>query len=57
MTFSQRIATLATCNLGQWAMDFKGNLDRIIRSIEEAKRKGARYRVRGGGFRGGGWGG
>lgn len=41
----QRLATLATCNLGQWAMDFQGNLQRIILSIEEARRRGARYRV------------
>ena len=41
----QRLATLATCNLGQWAMDFDGNLRRIIESIEIARQKGARYRV------------
>ena len=41
-----RLATLATCNLNQWAMDFDGNLQRIVASIEEAKRQGARYRVR-----------
>ncbi|KAL6768958.1 NIC13 [Auxenochlorella protothecoides x Auxenochlorella symbiontica] len=41
----QRIATLATCNLGQWAMDFTGNLDRIIKSIEQARAGGARYRL------------
>ena len=41
-----RLATLATCNLNQWALDFEGNLARIQRSIEEAKRQGARYRVR-----------
>jgi NAD+ synthase (glutamine-hydrolysing) len=37
---------LATCNLNQWAMDFQGNLARIRSSIQEAKAKGARYRVR-----------
>ena len=41
-----RLATLATCNLNQWALDFEGNLARIQRSIQEAKRQGARYRVR-----------
>ena len=41
----QRIAKLATCNLDQWAMDFEGNLKRIIKSIEQAKRAGATYRV------------
>jgi hypothetical protein len=42
---AHRIATLATCNLDQWAMDFEGNLSRVITSIEEAKKRGARYRV------------
>jgi len=41
-----RLATLATCNLNQWALDFDGNLRRIIQSIEQAKAQGARYRVR-----------
>ena len=40
-----RLATLATCNLDQWALDFDGNLARITASIDEAKRRGARYRV------------
>jgi hypothetical protein len=40
-----RLAILATCNLNQWAMDFEGNLDRIIESIKAAKQKGAKYRV------------
>lgn len=43
---AHRIATLATCNLDQWAMDFQGNLNRVIKSIVEAKQRGARYRVR-----------
>lgn len=42
----QRVATLATCQLDQWAMDFEGNLRRIAASIAEARRRGARYRVR-----------
>ncbi|EGW33512.1 glutamine-dependent NAD(+) synthetase [Spathaspora passalidarum NRRL Y-27907] len=37
--------TIATCNLNQWALDFEGNRDRIIESIREAKRQGARLRV------------
>jgi len=41
----QRLATLAPCNLGQWAMDFEGNLRRIVESITIAKSRGARYRV------------
>jgi NAD+ synthase (glutamine-hydrolysing) len=40
-----RLATLATCNLAQWAMDFEGNLARIKESIKIAKEKGARYRL------------
>lgn len=35
-----RPVTLATCNLDQWALDFDGNLKRIIRSIEIAKERG-----------------
>ena len=42
---AHRLATLATCNLNQWAMDFDGNLKRIVQSIQEAKAKGAKYRV------------
>eukprot|EP00794_Sanderia_malayensis_P011791 gene11791-13011_t len=38
-------ATLATCTLNQWAMDFEGNKERIIKSIKESKIKGARYRL------------
>jgi NAD+ synthase (glutamine-hydrolysing) len=40
-----RLATLATCNLNQWALDFDGNLARIRASIAEAKARGARYRL------------
>ena len=40
-----RIATLATCNLDQWAMDFEGNLKRIISSIQQSKARGASYRA------------
>lgn len=37
--------TLATCNLNQWALDWEGNLERIIKSIQIAKSKGATLRV------------
>lgn len=37
--------TIATCNLNQWALDFEGNRDRIIASIKEAKKQGAKLRV------------
>lgn len=40
-----KTVTLATCNLNQWAMDFQGNLERIIESIKIAKNRGARYRL------------
>ena len=36
---------VSTCNLAQWALDFDGNLERVVRSIEEAKRQGAKLRV------------
>eukprot|EP01117_Protostelium_nocturnum_P009804 TRINITY_DN3500_c2_g1_i3.p1 TRINITY_DN3500_c2_g1~~TRINITY_DN3500_c2_g1_i3.p1 ORF type:complete len:535 (-),score=147.62 TRINITY_DN3500_c2_g1_i3:665-2125(-) len=40
-----RLVTLAVCNLNQWAMDFDGNLNRILDSIRQAKEKGASYRL------------
>ncbi len=40
-----RKATVATTCLNQWALDFEGNLNRILISIEDAKRMGARYRT------------
>ncbi|ROL41207.1 Glutamine-dependent NAD(+) synthetase [Anabarilius grahami] len=40
-----RKITLATCSLNQWALDFEGNLSRILKSIEIAKQKGAKYRL------------
>ncbi|XP_053305509.1 glutamine-dependent NAD(+) synthetase [Spea bombifrons] len=40
-----RKVTLATCSLNQWALDFEGNLKRILQSIKIAKQKGARYRL------------
>jgi NAD+ synthase (glutamine-hydrolysing) len=39
------LVTVAACNLNQWALDFDGNLDRILVSIREAKARGATYRV------------
>ena len=38
-------AVLATCNLNQWSLDFEGNTERIIESIELAKAAGAKYRL------------
>lgn len=40
-----RLVKVATCNLNQWAMDFKGNLERIKDSIREAKQQGCRFRT------------
>ncbi|XP_042873828.1 glutamine-dependent NAD(+) synthetase-like, partial [Penaeus japonicus] len=40
----KRTAIVAACTLSQFAMDFQGNLDRIVESIEQAKAAGARYR-------------
>ncbi|XP_069139363.1 glutamine-dependent NAD(+) synthetase-like [Argopecten irradians] len=40
-----RTATLATCTLNQWAMDFEGNMSRILESIQKAKELGAKYRL------------
>ena len=34
------LVRVATCNLNQWAMDFRGNLERIKESIREAKAGG-----------------
>ncbi|XP_063992644.1 glutamine-dependent NAD(+) synthetase isoform X1 [Diachasmimorpha longicaudata] len=39
-----RTVTVAVCTLNQWAMDFDGNLRRILESIKEAKAQGARFR-------------
>eukprot|EP01031_Cornospumella_fuschlensis_P033793 gene33793-40892_t len=45
LVVSSQKVILATCNLNQWALDFDGNLARTLRSIEEAKAAGARYRI------------
>lgn len=39
-----RKVILASCTLNQWAMDFDGNYHRILRSIKEAKARGAMLR-------------
>lgn len=39
-----RKVTLAISTLNQWALDFEGNKERILKSIEEAKNAGARLR-------------
>lgn len=40
-----RKITLAASTLNQWALDFEGNLDRILQSILEAKEMGANFRT------------
>lgn len=40
-----RKVTLATSSLNQWALDFEGNLKRILQSITIAKAHGASYRL------------
>lgn len=40
-----RLVSLATCSLNQWALDFEGNYQRIISSINQARTQGACYRV------------
>ena len=37
--------TLAACNLNQWALDFDGNLERILESCRRAKDADASYRL------------
>lgn len=37
--------TVATCSLNQHALDFEGNLERILRSIKIAKERGVRLRI------------
>ncbi|BGP17889.1 glutamine-dependent NAD(+) synthetase [Rhodosporidiobolus nylandii] len=39
------LITVATCSLNQHALDFEGNLDRILQSIKVAKEKGAKLRI------------
>ncbi|KAM7423524.1 hypothetical protein PAMA_000059 [Pampus argenteus] len=40
-----RKVNVATCSLNQWSLDFEGNLERILKSIEIAKGHGAKYRL------------
>ena len=39
------LVKLASCNLNQWAMDFKGNLARIEESVRVAKAAGCTFRT------------
>lgn len=40
-----RKVILATCSLNQWSLDFERNQKRILQSIQEAKARGATYRL------------
>ncbi|KAL7753968.1 glutamine-dependent NAD(+) synthetase [Sorochytrium milnesiophthora] len=39
------LAIVATCVLAQWALDFQGNYERILKSVHEAKERGATLRI------------
>lgn len=39
-----RKVTVAASTLNQWALDFDGNLERILQSVLEAKEMGATFR-------------
>lgn len=40
-----RKVTVACCTLNQWALDFEGNVARILQSVLEARELGAVYRT------------
>lgn len=40
-----RKVTVAVSTLNQWALDFEGNMHRILQSILEAREMGAMYRT------------
>jgi NAD+ synthase (glutamine-hydrolysing) len=42
---SASFVTVATCNLNQWALDFEGNMKRILESCRQAKAQGCVYRL------------
>ena len=42
---TQSNVTVSTCNLNQWALDFEGNLERIIESIKIAKSRNSILRI------------
>ena len=42
---SPTLVKIATCQLNQWALDFKGNLARVIESIKEAKAQECSFRT------------
>jgi NAD+ synthase (glutamine-hydrolysing) len=40
-----RLITVASCTLNQTALDFEGNLQRILESCREARKLGAKIRT------------
>ncbi len=45
MEGDQQFFTVSVCILNQWALDLAGNTRRILASIRQAKREGAKYRL------------
>jgi hypothetical protein len=45
MHLKGHLVTVAACSLNQWALDFTGNLERILTSIRIAKERGAKLRA------------
>lgn len=42
---SASLVTVAACTLNQWALDFTGNVERVLKSCQMAKQAGATYRL------------
>ncbi|PFH35638.1 putative glutamine-dependent NAD(+) synthetase protein [Besnoitia besnoiti] len=41
----EALVRVSVCNLNQWALDFDGNLARVVKSIEQAKAAGSKLRI------------
>lgn len=39
------VIRVSVCSLNQWSLDFKGNLERILESIEKAYNAGSAVRL------------
>lgn len=40
-----RAITVSSCNLNQWALDFVGNKDRIVRAVAQANKHGGKLLI------------
>jgi NAD+ synthase (glutamine-hydrolysing) len=40
-----RRVTVGVCALNQWALDFDGNLRRILKSLEQCREQNVKYRL------------